>query len=214
MPVELWCARGVFMTQIRDDVVVLDIDKDQYHCLLDAAHQIRPEDDGRLTVDDEETALELLAAALATITPVEEPRIVPTVPTREIIPPAGGPLLEAFGAGITLAVGTLAFKGRSLRDLTRTGSRRSHPARSCDEATLHRIIASSRRALPWIPFEGECLQRSFQMRRLLQGRGFEADWIFGVRTWPFAAHCWLQRDDLVVGDRLERVLRYTPIMVA
>lgn len=36
-------------------------------------------------------------------------------------------------------------------------------------------------------------------------------WVFGVRTWPFAAHCWIQIGDLVVGDVLDRVRGYTPI---
>ena len=44
--------------------------------------------------------------------------------------------------------------------------------------------------------------------------GIATQWLFGVRTWPFAAHCWLQIGNLVVGDRLERVRFYTPILAA
>jgi hypothetical protein len=80
------------------------------------------------------------------------------------------------------------------------------------ENDLHALLAAARRARPWLPFEGECLQRTFLLRYFLARSGVATDWVFGVRTWPFSAHCWLQIGDLVVGDRLERVQRFTPIM--
>jgi len=76
------------------------------------------------------------------------------------------------------------------------------------------LVGAARIVRPWVPSEGECLQRAFQLRRLLARRGIAVDWVFGVRTWPFGAHCWLQSGDMLVGDRLERVGRYTPIMRA
>lgn len=54
----------------------------------------------------------------------------------------------------------------------------------------------------------------YLLRRLLRSEGYSPLWIFGVRTWPFGAHCWLQVDDLVIGDTLDRVRFYTPIMAA
>jgi hypothetical protein len=38
--------------------------------------------------------------------------------------------------------------------------------------------------------------------------------VFGVRTWPFHAHCWLQCDDVVLDDQADRVAAYAPILVA
>ena len=73
-------------------------------------------------------------------------------------------------------------------------------------------LGAAEHALTWIPGEGACLQRAYQMRRLLASQGHETIWVFGVRTWPFAAHCWLQANDKVIADRLERIRRYTPIM--
>jgi hypothetical protein len=37
-------------------------------------------------------------------------------------------------------------------------------------------------------------------------------WVFGVQTRPFAAHCWLQHENIVLNDTVEHVTRYTPIM--
>ena len=48
---------------------------------------------------------------------------------------------------------------------------------------------------------------------MLRRAGQNAAWVFGVRTWPFSAHCWLQIGDAVLDDDPERVSRYTPIMV-
>jgi hypothetical protein len=39
-------------------------------------------------------------------------------------------------------------------------------------------------------------------------------WVFGVRTAPFAAHCWVQYDDYIVNDRPEYVADFTPILAA
>jgi hypothetical protein len=50
--------------------------------------------------------------------------------------------------------------------------------------------------------------------RLLHAKGLDAHWVFGVRTWPFQAHCWLQCEDLVLDDQPDRVRAFTPIMAA
>jgi hypothetical protein len=38
-------------------------------------------------------------------------------------------------------------------------------------------------------------------------------WVFGVATDPFEAHCWLQHENVVLNDSVERVAHFTPIMV-
>jgi hypothetical protein len=37
-------------------------------------------------------------------------------------------------------------------------------------------------------------------------------WVFGVSVDPFKAHCWIQQEDVVIGDTIERVRSYSPIM--
>lgn len=37
-------------------------------------------------------------------------------------------------------------------------------------------------------------------------------WVFGVHGEPFHAHCWVQQDNLLLDDSLQRVVRFTPIM--
>jgi hypothetical protein len=71
------------------------------------------------------------------------------------------------------------------------------------------------RAYPWLPLQGVCVFRSFMLMRLLSRAGIcSPRWVFGVRTWPFHAHCWVQDGDIVLTDHAESLLRYTPIFAA
>jgi hypothetical protein len=59
----------------------------------------------------------------------------------------------------------------------------------------------------------ECLFDSLTLLNFLARYGIFADWVFGVQARPFAAHCWVQFDDVVFNDTVEHVSGYTPIMV-
>lgn len=60
---------------------------------------------------------------------------------------------------------------------------------------------------------GRCLPRSIALALCLARRRCRAHVVLGVKLAPFAAHCWVQVDSAVVGDELEEVQRYTPILV-
>ncbi|CAN5259674.1 lasso peptide biosynthesis B2 protein [soil metagenome] len=212
MPDTLWCAPGIHLTIIDQDVVVLDLGADRYHCLLDGAGLLKPEPDGRIAVADDETAEALIASALADQQPLIEARrdVIPAA--RELLLAANPSAGDVLQAATMWAVAAFVFRGRSLAALTDYHAAVRDRAQSLDEARLAEVVGAARTARSWVPFEGECLKRSFQLRCVLAAQGIACDWVFGVRTWPFAAHCWLQIGDLVVGDRLDRVRRYTPIM--
>jgi hypothetical protein len=59
----------------------------------------------------------------------------------------------------------------------------------------------------------ECLYDSLALLEFLARYGIYPDWVFGVQTRPFAAHCWVQHGDMVFNDTVEHVRGYTPIMV-
>jgi hypothetical protein len=61
--------------------------------------------------------------------------------------------------------------------------------------------------------KNECLYDSLALLEYLARYGIYADWVFGVQTRPFAAHCWVQHGDTVFNDTVEHVSGYTPIMV-
>lgn len=215
MTVELWCAAGVFLAPVGEDIVVLDVNADQYHCLLDGADWMVVGEGGSVSVVDESAATALLTAGLAVGERPNIPRRTPEPARRELATASTPSKPALLLSGFSLAAATISFRGKSLRQLVQVCPPAS--AYGCHKPTDDRALIESvtavQAALPWIPFEGECLQRAFQIRRVLARRGIHTDWIFGVRTWPFAAHCWLQIGDLVIADTLDRVDRYTPIMV-
>jgi len=59
----------------------------------------------------------------------------------------------------------------------------------------------------------ECLYDSFALIEFLARHGIYPDWVFGVQTRPFAAHCWVQHGGIVFNDTVEHVSGFTPIMV-
>jgi hypothetical protein len=60
--------------------------------------------------------------------------------------------------------------------------------------------------------KSECLFDSLTLLNFLARYGIFPDWVFGVQARPFAAHCWVQLDDIVFNDTVEHVRTYTPIM--
>lgn len=57
-----------------------------------------------------------------------------------------------------------------------------------------------------------CFFRSLALLKYLSLYRMSADWVFGVRLSPFSAHCWIQCGQVVLNERLDNVLNYTPIM--
>ncbi|WP_292037097.1 MULTISPECIES: lasso peptide biosynthesis B2 protein [unclassified Brevundimonas] len=218
MTLPLWPAPHVHFATIDTDIVLLDVARDRYDCLTDCAPWLTTDEDGRLLAGDTETAEALIDMGFASHAPPPPVRRAP-LPQRELTIPVRSPRRALARALVAQATATAIFQKRSLLELIRF-----NPGRAVDpafqdrapvsETRLASLLSAARLARPWIPFEGECLQRAFQLRYYLARFGIATDWVFGVRTWPFSAHCWLQIGDMVVGDRLERVRRYTPIMTA
>ncbi|WP_029416643.1 lasso peptide biosynthesis B2 protein [Brevundimonas bacteroides] len=204
----LWPAPKVHFAQVRSDIVVLDLRTDAYSCLVDGGAWLRIEPDQSLTVASPEYAAALVDAGLAAPGPSPGRRTW-TPATRAIAPEAPTRPLLVMLCASRLMASTLTFRSWTLSGLLAPSAPPRHrSARLVDALSAHRAVR------PWIPFEGECLQTAYQLRHWLRACGHDPAWVFGVRTWPFAAHCWLQIGDGVVGDRLERVSRYTPILVA
>ncbi len=214
MTVDLWCAPEIYLAVVGDDVVVLDVAGDHYHCLLDTAARLRPDTSGRIVAADTLIAEELRTAGLAGDAASNPERRPVILPIRELAPAPHPPRVEMVRAGLAWIVAAIIFRRKPLSVLVEYRRSERDKPHELDVTRLADLLGAARSVRSWIPFEGECLQRSFQLRCYLASRGVAADWLFGVRTWPFSAHCWLQIGDLVVGDRLERVRRYTPILRA
>jgi hypothetical protein len=58
-----------------------------------------------------------------------------------------------------------------------------------------------------------CLLDSLTLINFLAGYGVFPQWIFGVKTDPFYAHCWVQQSDFAFNDTPDHLKSYSPILV-
>ncbi|SRR5579883_666329 len=58
-----------------------------------------------------------------------------------------------------------------------------------------------------------CLLDSLTLLHFLGADGIHPDWVFGVKTEPFDAHCWVQQGEFVLNDVPDRVRQYSPILI-
>lgn len=204
----------IHLVAVGADLVVLNIATDAYFCLPDAACAVAPGLGDAFEIDG--GLAEAFAAAGFLAGPDDarpQPLNLPPAPRFDLFghvaAPRGsdmGRMARAFGGMVRL------YYGAPLKHLVATAGRaRPRPAREGDLDALADRAARFDQLLPWVPFQGECLFRAFMLLRFLRLGGQDATWVFGVRTWPFQAHCWLQSGSTVLNDAVERVRPFTPI---
>ena len=213
-PLTSWRLRaGVHGVAIGDDVVLLDEHADAYVCLPGGASLMILEEDR--VVGARPDAVESLAGTGLIGEPDPAVREPPVHPSRSIdLWGQAAPNTRAVAA--ILRAGLIAeshYRFISLGRLLACARRGAQPGERRLTPALEAACVQYAAMRPWAPFGGACLQRSYMMLRYLRGLGFDADWVIGVRTWPFAAHCWLQVETVALDDDHERLAAYTPLMV-
>jgi hypothetical protein len=219
---------GVFAAAVGEDLVFLHLPTDRYLCLPEAARDVRTAA-GALVIADSVLAADLSQAGLVERGP---PRVGPGPgragelvgrPRSSAVPEAAGRLRLHDLPELLRATADVAasYRRRPLAELLVLAERGRSRLGACDRPApcgalppgLAETVARFHRWRPYAPVPAKCLVRSFMLLRLLQRRGFDALWVFGVATWPFRAHCWLQLGDVVLDDDVERLASYTPILV-
>ncbi|MBA4090126.1 MAG: hypothetical protein C0494_05970 [Sphingobium sp.] len=106
----------------------------------------------------------------------------------------------------------------SLRPLAtfvdRAAAAELHERSSKYDAEIGEMVAHFRASNRLFQEQGRCLSNSIALRRRLQRYGHRATLVFGVRLFPFEAHCWLQRGVTVLNDHHEHVAQFTPVLAA
>jgi hypothetical protein len=210
------------MAKVGEDLVFLDVGQDAYVCLAGGASIIVRRSYG-LDIGGDDLGPTLLEAGLIT------DRFGSSDPTRHVPTPAGDlitseepPPRVRIGDYAAMAASILAmarrYRGRSLSDMIGHAARRGEgPGRWVQVPSSPEVLERARifdRLLPWAPAQEACLYRSFMLLLFLRDQGAEVAWVFGVRTWPFEAHCWVQAGGLVLNDAADHVRGFTPILVA
>ena len=207
------------VVSLGDDLVLLDIRRNAYFCLPGAAPLVRVAPSG-VRVEDRDLAAELSAAGLLSEEAGARPMILVPRPTRDLGLTVAERLRARDVALILAAWATMfvdyhprAF-GQVVRIAQAGRSERLAAEPTCAQGSdLAALVAAFERLLPWLPFQGVCFYRAFLLLRVLRWRGFDARWVFGVRIWPFMAHCWLQVGDAVLDDTADRLEAFKPILV-
>ncbi|KQY28326.1 hypothetical protein ASD21_15875 [Caulobacter sp. Root1455] len=216
-----WLAPGVHAVHVESDLVFLDIASDAYLCLVGGAAHLHVGADGAVSADPASSAQDLVEAGLVGLQPRagSGPSPPPVRQALEITSKPCSPLAligllpgMAGAAAINLraarAVQTLTFA----QVLALAGPLKAAAFAAPSPALLAACRRFDRLA-PWLPRSGRCLMRSLEQRLYLARRGFAVAWVFGVRTWPFEAHCWLQAGEVVLDDSLGHARGFTPILV-
>lgn len=209
----MFLRRDVYAARIADDIVLLDAGAGEYFCLAGAAQAFTFAPNGSVDVIDEDLASDAEALGLFGQSTALVDRDVPPVgrdlgaDVPEII--RRGSLVPALASFCEIGLG---YYRRPFPQIVQHVARH----RRTDEPTMSSCLADHSRAfralLPWAPFQGVCLYRSFFLLCFLRKHGLDAALVFGVRTWPFEAHCWLQADDVVLDDGVDYVRTFTPIL--
>ncbi len=211
-----WLTPGIHMAWIGEDIVVLNIHGDGYSCLVGAARHLRQTVDGEIRTSSQTVLKDLEGAGLVTRSkPTHRPE-ASVAAKRELEPTARPGVVRIMHAAASAARSHTAFQSLSFPKLiasARDFKCGRPPTDALSSPQTLAAVDAFTAALPWLPFEGVCLHRAFLLVRYLARKNIRADWVFGVRTWPFAAHCWVQIGDTIVADRLSRVSGFTPILV-
>lgn len=212
-----WLAPDAHLAQVDTDLVFLSVGRDAYFCLPDAADAVTPDTAGRMRVADPDWAKDLLQAGLLSDRSEPSSRVhLPVTlppPHRSSLPPSAAlpRLRDLPPAARAVADIATTYRGQSLERLL-DRARRARDAPPSVSSALLEHAEDFHRWVPYTPVSGKCLLRSYMLLRHLRRAGLDAVWVFGVRTWPFHAHCWLQCEAVVLDDHVERVAAFTPIL--
>lgn len=201
------------LATIGDDVVVLDAKANAYYCLPAASAAVRVGPDG-VAFEDPDLAEQFAEAGFLTDTVEPARPLDPLRPVRDLSQRVAE-RVRFVDVALILAAWLTMLPSYHLAGFSRLTRRRDDVATDtsaapCDEVV--RLVSTFERVLPWLPYQGVCLYRAFLLRRVLRWRGHRTRWVFGVRTWPFLAHCWLQVGEVVLDDAAERLAAFSPIM--
>jgi hypothetical protein len=82
-----------------------------------------------------------------------------------------------------------------------------------DAPKIRSLVRAYRRLSPLVfTARNACLLDSLVLIDFLFQSALPATWVVGVRTQPFVAHSWVQHDDVVLNDSVEKVRSFTPIL--
>jgi hypothetical protein len=117
-----------------------------------------------------------------------------------------------FVVAVAIAYGLLRFV--SMKTIVERVEREKRALRGEFDSDHAAALAELfRRMRPFLfTSKGRCLLQALALVQFLARYGQTAHWMFGVKTCPFAAHSWVERDGLLLDCTPEEVSFYVPIL--
>jgi hypothetical protein len=107
------------------------------------------------------------------------------------------------------------LKGPIAQTVSRVTERKSRRAYRSPQFNVDRaraLISIFRRLRPFYNRQYLCLFDSLALLIFLAKYDIFSTWVFGVQSEPFSAHCWVQHDEFLLSDTVDRVHIYTPLL--
>jgi hypothetical protein len=149
--------------------------------------------------------------------------VAATRPQRSLVefdldmrPQAGAAQLWRFGWSCLQA--QLSLKLRPIQSIVeamraRKAQLRARGLQPADPIRLRPLVTAFTRLRPlFYTLRAACLLDSLTLLHFLGAEDICPDWVFGVKTEPFDAHCWIQQGDILLNDVPDRVRQYSPIL--
>lgn len=204
----------VYGVLLGSDAILLDVQTDRYHALVEAVDRDGSADSAGIDqILLPEAAEALIEADLAFRGSGRAFNDLKS-PEKEFRALANDDERPAVRDGIDLIAALVTTGWRMRRGLP---CRSYHPSRAPAGTTrlvdVHLAMAALCRIRLYVPTPRRCLPASLVTAMFLARRGFATQIVFGVRSYPFEAHCWVEHAGIVMDDTLDKVLAYRPIVV-
>lgn len=195
---------GIHAALADNRIVILDVERDRY-LRIDRRRSLS------LTTIVNTEVLEITAALAARGLTTEPARAQPGARSLN----ASAFESRAFDASkLPGVLAACVWAARTQKRLEFAGLLRAvrRPRQLRDKRLLPSLVENFLHCRPLYPKDYACMFEALALLRYLAQRGHWASWVFGVRGAPFAAHCWLERDGVVLNDEPDAVAPYARIM--
>ena len=134
---------------------------------------------------------------------------------KDLQPPDCPPLTASVAVHFIIALlkSAIRFRRRTVLDLTILSAVLS-AGRPIGTMSAQQVSHLFSRLLLLIPVRLECLFHSFFLLHFLAEYGIKADWVFGVRLFPFSAHCWIADGSQLLNEASHAIEDYRIIYVS
>ena len=209
-------ASGTGYCEVGGDLVFLDLARDKYFSMRGEDRAAFDRLRGR-GPNDSEAMTRLVRTGLITRSE-QATQIDPTaidVPFSDLtsFPDGRASPHMAFSAALALRWARRAMKPERIPATVAGLAERKRAIGVPGAQDAAAAVAKTYAACRWLnPVPPRCLIDAFALDHILLRRGIVVCLVFGVRTSPFNAHCWLQTPDTILTGSAAEARNFTPIL--